>query len=465
MASPSSQSVSGSNGIIAEYAKSNRSTCKKCSNPIYVNTLRLGLHFKDRRGYDVTKWHHINCFPTRSLQSSESIQGFSSLKFGLVLLVWFVHSSDLEVLEKLMDGIDLELKQGSDHGEMVEGNEERSSKKLKVGKADEHEEEGEQKKSKVIAEYAKSNRFSCKQCTKAIPSKTLRISLVSRGWGFDMTKWHHLRCLSTVPLPVDSVDEIDGFPSLKSNHQEALKKLLNGEPLPIEVIKEDEAALDELQESKSETSKPSIKIVTEYAKSSHSSCKKCTEAIPANSLRVGSLNQEYGIRWYHPVCFPTDSQPIIAINEIDGFSSLKFSSFDQKALQKVMDGCDNFPKEVIAEYAKSNRSSCKQCTKAIPSKTLRIGLVSRGWGFDMTKWHHLRCLSTVPLPVDSVDEIDGFPSLKSNHQEALKKLLNGEPLPIEVLKEDEAALDKLQESKSKTSKLRPRSTAEVNGWM
>ncbi|RZC84987.1 hypothetical protein C5167_047772 [Papaver somniferum] len=439
MASSPSPSESNSNeSIIAEYAKSNRSTCKKCSNLISVNSLRLGLHFKDRRGYDVTKWHHISCFPTHSLQYIENIQGFSSLK-----------SSDREVLEKLMDGIDLEFKQGSDHGVMVEGSEERSSKKLKVRKVDEHKKEGEQKKSKVIVEYAKSNKSSCKQCTKAIPSKTLRIGLVIRGWGFDMTKWHHLRCLSAVPLPVDSVDEIDGFPSLKSNHQEALKKLLNGEVLPIEVLKEDEAALDELQESKSKTSKPSIKILTEYAKSSHSSCKKCTEAIPANSVRVGSHSPEYGIRWYHPVCFPTDSQPIISLDKIDGFSSLK--SFDQKTLQKVLDGCDKLPKEagkadehekegeqkkskVIAEYAKSNRSSCKQCTKEIPSKTLRSGLVSRGWGFDMTRWHHLRCLSTVPLPVDSVDEIDGFPSLK-------------------VLKEDEAALDELQESKSKTSKI------------
>ncbi|KAI3985528.1 hypothetical protein MKX01_033842 [Papaver californicum] len=330
--------------IIAEYAKSNRSTCKKCSNSISVNTLRLGLHSKDPRGYDVTKWHHLNCFPSDSLQpihgSTQNIQGFSSLK-----------SSDQEALEKLSAECDLESKQGSDHGEkeVQEGNEEKSSKKSKVDKVDEHKEEGEQKKMKVVAEYAKSNRSSCKQCTKPIPSKTLRLGLVSSDRGFDMTKWHHLRCLSTVPLQVDSVDEIDGFPSLKSNHQEALKKLLNGEPLPIEVLKEDEAELDELQ-SKSKTSKPSVKIITEYAKSSRSSCKKCTEAIPAKSLRLGSIIKERGhdvTRWYHPVCFPTDSQPIISLDEIDGFSSLE--SCDQQALQKVMDGCDKLPKEVVVE--------------------------------------------------------------------------------------------------------------------
>ncbi|KAI3943771.1 hypothetical protein MKW98_004276 [Papaver atlanticum] len=327
--------------IIAEYAKSNRSTCKKCSNSISVNTLRLGLHSKDPRGYDVTKWHHLNCFPSDSLQpvthgSADNIQGFSSLK-----------SSDQEALEKLTANCDLESKQGSDQveKEVEEGNVEKSSKKSKVDKVDEHEEEGEQKKVKVVAEYAKSNRSSCKQCTKAIPSKTLRLGLVSRDRGFDMTKWHHLRCLSTVPLQVDSVDEIDGFTSLKSNHQEALKKLLNGEPLPVAVLKEDEAALDELQ-SKSKTSKPSIKIITEYAKSSRSSCKKCTEAIPAKSLRLGSISKERGhdvTRWYHPACFPTDLQPS-SVDEIDGFSSLEI--VDQEALKKVMDGSDQLLKEV-----------------------------------------------------------------------------------------------------------------------
>ncbi|RZC57355.1 hypothetical protein C5167_004654 [Papaver somniferum] len=373
--------------IIAEYAKSNRSTCKKCSDSISVNTLRLGLHGKDPRGYDVTKWHHLNCFPSDSLQpihgSTDNIQGFSSLK-----------SSDQEALEKLTSKCDLESKQGSDHGEkeVEEGNGKKGSKKSKAGrvilldswltgyvvcvgvgggggtlglggwmvvlgvgvglvvllvvdKVDKHDKEGEQKKVKVVAEYAKYQSNSLLQCTKAIPSKTLRLGLVSSDRGFDMTKWHHLGCLSTVPLQVDSVDEIDGFTSLKSNHQEALKKLLNGVPLPVEVLKEDEAALDELQ-SKSKTAKPSIKIITEYAKSSRSSCKKCTEAIPAKSLRLGSISKERGhevTRWYHPACFPTDSQPS-SVDEIDGFSSLEI--VDQEALQKIMDECDQLPKEV-----------------------------------------------------------------------------------------------------------------------
>ncbi|CAJ2650175.1 unnamed protein product [Trifolium pratense] len=82
---------------------------------------------------------------------------------------------------------------------------------------------------------------------------------------------------------------------------------------------------------------------------------------------------------------------------------------------------------VIVEYAKSNRSSCKKCSEAIQSKTLRLGLVSRdkSRGFDVTKWHHLSCF---PLPSfhSPPNTITGFSSLKSDDQEALTKLFAGQ---------------------------------------
>lgn len=66
--------------------------------------------------------------------------------------------------------------------------------------------------------------------------------------------------------------------------------------------------------------------------------------------------------------------------------------------------------KIIAEYAKSNRSSCKKCSTSIDNKSLRLGSVSRDpRGFDSTKWYHLHCL---PLNSTSVDSIAGFTSLK-----------------------------------------------------
>ncbi|XP_062011602.1 polynucleotide 3'-phosphatase ZDP-like isoform X1 [Rosa rugosa] len=80
---------------------------------------------------------------------------------------------------------------------------------------------------------------------------------------------------------------------------------------------------------------------------------------------------------------------------------------------------------VTAEYAKSNRSSCKKCSKKIEAKALRLGLVTRdARGFDAIKWHHLGCFSFGSELVASVDKIKGFQSLKSSDQEALKNLVD-----------------------------------------
>ncbi|GMP65838.1 hypothetical protein CsSME_00026467 [Camellia sinensis var. sinensis] len=83
-----------SSKVVAEYAKSGRSSCKKCSKKIDANALRLGSVSRDERGFDMTKWHHLNCFPMKSesIASPEAIKGFSSLKSG-----------DQENLKKLLD--------------------------------------------------------------------------------------------------------------------------------------------------------------------------------------------------------------------------------------------------------------------------------------------------------------------------------------------------------------------------
>ena len=83
--------------------------------------------------------------------------------------------------------------------------------------------------------------------------------------------------------------------------------------------------------------------------------------------------------------------------------------------------------KIMAEYAKSDRSSCKKCAKQIAKKSLRVGMVSRdARGFDITKWHHLECFplgSAQPSPSLSLHSIKGFDSLQTSDQEALKKLL------------------------------------------
>ena len=68
---------------------------------------------------------------------------------------------------------------------------------------------------------------------------------------------------------------------------------------------------------------------------------------------------------------------------------------------------------MVAEYAKSNRSSCKKCSKQIAKQSLRVGMVSRdARGFDLTKWHHLDCFPVGSAPVASPDSITGFEALQ-----------------------------------------------------
>lgn len=68
--------------IVAEYAKSNRSSCKKCSQVISAKALRLGLVTRDSRGFDMTKWHHLGCF-SETIESTEAIGGFASLQVSM----------------------------------------------------------------------------------------------------------------------------------------------------------------------------------------------------------------------------------------------------------------------------------------------------------------------------------------------------------------------------------------------
>ncbi|OMO74744.1 Zinc finger, PARP-type [Corchorus capsularis] len=119
------------------------------------------------------------------------------------------------------------------------------------------------------------------------------------------------------------------------------------------------------------------------------------------------------------------------------------------------------PSNIVAEYAKSGRSSCKKCGKAITAQALRLGLVTRdARGFDMTKWHHLDCFTE---KIDSLDVIKGFDLLKDVDQEALKKLADGSDKSPKRGKGDKEDKIKLEESNSKKIKLSvPNEKAELD---
>ncbi|BAT89548.1 hypothetical protein LR48_Vigan08g036400 [Vigna angularis] len=118
---------------------------------------------------------------------------------------------------------------------------------------------------------------------------------------------------------------------------------------------------------------------------------------------------------------------------------------------------------MVAEYAKSNRASCKACSKAIEGKSLRLALVSKGNGpYDVVKWHHLHCFPVASHSPSSPQAIKGFSSLKSSDQEALIKLFaeNGKS-EEKVHKATEDVENELQETEEHDSKKRKLWTPDV----
>lgn len=51
---------------------------------------------------------------------------------------------------------------------------------------------------------------------------------------------------------------------------------------------------------------------------------------------------------------------------------------------------------IEAEYALSNRSSCKACKQKIDKDELRLGLILDDDHFNAKNWYHLKCFQLKP---------------------------------------------------------------------
>ncbi|KAF7140954.1 hypothetical protein RHSIM_Rhsim06G0208200 [Rhododendron simsii] len=505
--------------VVAEYAKSARSSCKKCDKKIDVNALRLGSVTKDkRRGFDVTKWHHLDCFPmdSESVASAEDIGGFSSLKIsdqetlmklldesgrpgekeskdnpgdsdaedadadddddvddtkdadkathddalehqyhGIVrqsmssvlrapvtIMMLLVHQNrykrklvtmqgaigDKDAVKETEERIPKRSKANTSQYQAINNvrekeddeNNDLEDRKSKQGKLSTTTEGAEldvsfstsdiQLKYKVVAEYAKSARSSCKKCDKKIENGALRLGSVTRDKrrGFDVTKWHHLDCFPMDLESVASVEDIGGFLSLKSSDQESLTKLLDessclGEKvrdililfcIALLHIGEEQLNLMVLLQMKMLLKEPKREFLRDQRQT------LVREKDDDENNDVEDRKSKKG-----KLSTTTEGA------ELD----VSFSTSDIQLKYKV-----------VAEYAKSARSLCKKCDKKIENGAMRLGSVTRDKrrGFDMTKWHHLDCFPMHLESVASAEDIGGFSSLKSSDQESLTKLLD-----------------------------------------
>ncbi|XP_062938873.1 poly [ADP-ribose] polymerase 1 isoform X2 [Cynocephalus volans] len=223
----------------------------------------------------------------------------------------------------------------------------------------------------------------------------------------------------------------------------------------------------------------------EYAKSGRASCKKCGESIPKDSLRMAIMVQSPMFdgkvpHWYHFSCFWKVGHSIRHPDiEVDGFSELRWD--DQQKVKKTaeaggvtgkgQDGVGSKTEQTLgdfaAEYAKSNRSTCKGCMEKIEKGQMRLskkmldpekpqlGMIDR--------WYHPNCFvkNREELgfrPEYSASQLKGFSLLSAEDKDALKKQLpgvksEGKRKGDEVDGTDGVAKKKSKKEKDKDSKL------------
>ncbi|ESO88129.1 hypothetical protein LOTGIDRAFT_206927 [Lottia gigantea] len=148
------------------------------------------------------------------------------------------------------------------------------------------------------AEYAKSDRSSCKACKTKIGKDSLRLAVMVQSPHFDgkVPNWFHYSCFWRRAGDVEQVDDIHGYHTLRWEDQQKLKSRISGET----------TATDDVDGKIEEHDLLSFR--TEYAKSNRSQCQSCRTKIDQGEVRISCKevdDPKYGAvdKWYHVDCF------------------------------------------------------------------------------------------------------------------------------------------------------------------
>uniref|UniRef100_A0A8C5PLH5 Poly [ADP-ribose] polymerase n=1 Tax=Leptobrachium leishanense TaxID=445787 RepID=A0A8C5PLH5_9ANUR len=222
----------------------------------------------------------------------------------------------------------------------------------------------------------------------------------------------------------------------------------------------------------------------EYAKSGRASCKKCKNLITKESLRLAIMVQSPMFdgkvpHWHHYACFWKRAR-VLSHTDIDGFTELRWE--DQEKIKKVIEsggaiadtgGESNEVQgsmtlnDFAAEYAKSNRSTCKGCDERIEKGQVRLSKksvdVERPQLGMIDRWYHPDCFVSRReelgfLLMYSASQLKGFKTLKDEDRDTLQSKLPAIKTEAGKRKGDEvdgsaAAKKKLKKEKEKEAKL------------
>ncbi|XP_053163184.1 poly [ADP-ribose] polymerase 1 [Hemicordylus capensis] len=188
----------------------------------------------------------------------------------------------------------------------------------------------------------------------------------------------------------------------------------------------------------------------EYAKSGRASCKKCGDNIAKESLRLAIMVQSPMFdgkvpHWHHFSCFWKRAR-VVSHTDVDGFSELRWE--DQESIKKAIETggagtgkggnqegggkAEQSLNDFAAEYAKSNRSTCKGCEQKIEKGQIRISKKmvhpEKPQLGMIDNWYHPACFVSRRadlgfLATFSASQLLGFGLLNAEDKETLKKQL------------------------------------------
>lgn len=193
------------------------------------------------------------------------------------------------------------------------------------------------------AEYAKSNRSSCKKCKSQITKESLRLARMIQSPHFDgkMPNWYHYKCFWTV-CSVSAVNEIEGMDGLRWEDQQKIKDQISGKGSAGDAKKSSDSGEEKIHMLSD--------FAVEYAKSNRSKCKACDEKIVKDTIRISRRDLATAVArgipgpldmWHHVDCFCKEdrlkelSWPSMGMaSGIPGFDTLKAE--DQKLLEQKL---------------------------------------------------------------------------------------------------------------------------------
>ncbi|CAF2823534.1 unnamed protein product [Rotaria sp. Silwood2] len=213
------------------------------------------------------------------------------------------------------------------------------------------------------AEYAKSDRSTCKGCHSTINKDSLRLAIMVQSPSFDgkIPTWYHMGCFFKKVKPADA-QIIKGFDNLRWDDQEIIRKRIEG------------TSKNESNNKSEESESDSKNFNAEYARSNRSTCHGCNNKIEKDLVRLSkkvSTNSNHSLtdQWYHIDCFKEHKDQLQFNGTAETFSGFnELNKEDQTELKKKF-GSLTINRKRKGDKTLSSTSENNDAPKAKQSKT------------------------------------------------------------------------------------------------